>query len=219
MPTNDFSPAEEEDNVTDRANELFEARRYDFLKTMYSEMWANVNRHLMLIWQSVGVLGAALAVFSLTEKKVLSLDVASSVVVLLCAWLIANAYVASAWFNRNQAIISNIERQFLKSDDLIDIHPYFKSRRKLGNMIEHIQLQWLLGVSLGISVLVSDFVIEIWPSLNDLCSLSAMRLLPFLTGVMGIIGCLYFRCKSHAGERSFLESCPVKNEGTESDPR
>lgn len=198
--------------MTDQNNESFEARRYDFLKTMYSEMWGNVNRHLMLIWQSVGVLGAALAVFSLTEKNVLSLDVASSVVVLLCAWLIANAYVASAWFNRNQAIISNIERQFLKSEDLIDIQPYFKSRRKLGDMIEHIQLQWLLGVSLGISVLASDFVIEIWPSLNKLCSLSAMRLLPFLTGLMGTIGCLYFRRKSLAGEHSFLERCPIKNQ-------
>ena len=199
--------------MTKQNDDPFEARRYDFLKTMYSEMWGNVNRHLMLIWQSVGVLGAGLAVFSLTEKNVLSLDVASSVVVLLCAWLIANAYVASAWFNRNQAIISNIERQFLNSSDLINIQPYFQSRRKLGDMIEHIQLQWLLGVALGISVLVGDFVIEIWPNLHKLCSLSATRLLPFLTGVVGAITCLYFRHKSLAGERRFHERCPIRNEG------
>jgi low affinity Fe/Cu permease len=200
--------------MTDQNKESFEVRRYDFLKTMYSEMWGNVNRHLMLIWQSVGVLGAALAVFSLTEKNVLSLDVASSVVVLLCAWLIANAYVASAWFNRNQAIISNIERQFLKSEDLIDIQPYFQSRRKLGDMTEHVELQWLLGVSLGISVLVGDFVTEIWPFLNKLCSLTPMRVLPFVTGVMGAIACLYFRRRSLAGERGFLESCPIRIEDT-----
>lgn len=198
--------------MTDQGTDQFEVRRYDFLKTMYSEMWGNVNRHLLLIWQSVGVLGGALAAFSLTEKAIISVDVASSVVVILCAWLISNAYVASAWFNRNQAIISNIERQFLKSEDLVDIEPYFKSRRKLGEMTEHILLQWLLGVSLGIGVLVGHFVKEIWPSTHQLCSLGLGRWLPFITGIIGAVACVYFRYRSLKGERNFLERCPIKNE-------
>jgi low affinity Fe/Cu permease len=197
--------------MADQSAEKFEDRRYEFLKTMYSEMWGNVNRHLLLIWQSVGVLGGALAVFSLTEKEIITVDVASSVVVILCAWLISNAYVSSAWFNRNQAIISNIERQFLRLDDLVDIEPYFRERRNPGNMIEHILLQWWLGLLLGIGVLVGDFVKEIWPSVHHLCSLGFIRWIPFITGAIGVVGCVYFRNSSLTSERDFLSRCPIRN--------
>ena len=152
-------------------DDLFETRRYDFLKTMYSEMWGNVNRHLTIIWQSVSVLGGTLAAFSLVEKNVVNIDVASSIVVIICSWLVANAYITSLWFNRNQAIISNIERQFLRQADLKIIHPYFMSHRRPGSMAEHIQLQWVLGIFLGVGVLLGDFILEVWPYLHHLCSL------------------------------------------------
>jgi hypothetical protein len=209
MPTNNRQLWGER-KMSDQDANQFEERRYDFLKTMYSEMWGNVNRHLLLIWQSVGVLGGALAAFSLTEKAIISVDVASSIVIILCAWLISNAYVASAWFNRNQAIISNIERQFLKSEDLVDIEPYFKSRRKLGEMTEHILLQWLLGIALGVGVLVGDFIKEIWPSIHQLCSLGLNRWLPIITGIVGTAACVYFRYRSRNGERDFLNRCPIR---------
>jgi hypothetical protein len=199
-------------------DDLFETRRYDFLKTMYSEMWGNVNRHLTVIWQSVSVLGGALAVFSLVEKNVVNIDVASAIVVIICSWLVANAYITNAWFNRNQAIISNIERQFLRREDLKVIHPYFMSRRPVGKMVEHIQLQRVLGIFLGVGVLIGDFVLEVWPYIHHLCSLELRHVLPYLVAILGAIGVLYFRAKSLEGERKFLADCPIVQSRPEQNP-
>src|SRR3546814_2866580 len=43
----------------------------------------------------------------------ISLDVAASLIILLCAWLYAHMLDAAYWYNRNLVIIANIERQFL----------------------------------------------------------------------------------------------------------
>jgi hypothetical protein len=83
-------------------------RRADFLIEMYKQMWTNINRHILVVWQSVSVLVGTLAAFALVEKKVISLDVACALVVLISAWLVAHTIDANYWFNRNLAIISNI---------------------------------------------------------------------------------------------------------------
>jgi hypothetical protein len=92
--------------------------RTQFLLEMYKQMWSNINRHIVVIWQSISVLLGAFAVFALVEKKVISLDVASVLMVLIAGWLVAHVVDANYWYNRNLAIIANIERQFLNATDL-----------------------------------------------------------------------------------------------------
>jgi hypothetical protein len=121
---------------------------------MYGQFFNDINRHLTVIWQSVGVLLGAFAVFALVEKGILSFDLAAALVVLLSLWLVAHVHDASAWYNRNLVIIANIEREFLRSADLKAIHYYFASHRKPGSMISHLKIQRALGYAVLALVLV-----------------------------------------------------------------
>jgi hypothetical protein len=78
-----------------------EKARSDFLIAMYNQLMNDINRHIVVVWQSVGVLFGAFAVFALVEKQIISLDVATSLIVLLCAWVVAHVHDASYWYNRN----------------------------------------------------------------------------------------------------------------------
>ena len=104
-----------------------EKARSDFLIAMYNQMMNDINRHIIVVWQDVGVLLGAFAVFALVEKQILSLDIATALIILLCIWMLAHVYDASYWYNRNLVIIANIERQFLRDSDLKEIH--FRRRR------------------------------------------------------------------------------------------
>ena len=55
-----------------------DVERRAFLLHMYDQLFNDINRHLTVIWQSVGVLLGAFAVFSLVEKGILSFDLAAA---------------------------------------------------------------------------------------------------------------------------------------------
>src|ERR1700733_12699076 len=91
--------------------------RSDFLIAMYNQMMNDINRHIIVVWQAVGVLFGAFAVLALVEKQIITMDVAASLIIILCIWVIAHVYDSSYWYNRNLVIIANIERQFLRHED------------------------------------------------------------------------------------------------------
>src|ERR1700674_4150254 len=106
-----------------------EDARQQLLLKMYDQMFNDINRHILVIWQSIGVIIGSFAIFSLVDKNIVSFDVAVLMVVVLCGWMLAQLYDASYWYNRNLVIIANIERQFLNESDLQDIHSYFGEHR------------------------------------------------------------------------------------------
>ena len=55
-------------------------RRDEFLMAMYGEMWENINRHIVVVWQSVGVLAGAFAALIVGEQTAVSLDVSATIV-------------------------------------------------------------------------------------------------------------------------------------------
>ena len=89
---------------------------------MYEQMFNNINRHIMITWEVVPVVGGALGAVALSATTNVSVQVAGTIVVLLAAWLCAHALDSNEWVKRNLFIISNIERQFLESDDAQSIH-------------------------------------------------------------------------------------------------
>ncbi len=113
-------------------SEVAAPKRDEFLLHMYDQMFNDINTHILVVWQSVGVLVGAFAIFALTEKQIITLDIAAALIVLLAAWLIGHIYDASYWYNRNLVIIANIERQFLAAADLKEVHYYFGKHRKRG---------------------------------------------------------------------------------------
>ncbi len=147
---------------------------------MYKQMMADINRHIMVVWQSVGVLVGALALFSLVEKNVISLDIAASLIVLLCGWLTAHLLDASYWYNRNLVIVANIERQFLREIDLKEIHYYFGKHRVKNRMITHLRIQMALGVGLSAFVVLIHFLERVAPGLSaPMANLDLKRSLPY----------------------------------------
>ena len=132
-------------------------RRDQFLIELYKQMMNDIGRHILTVWQSVGVVVGAFAIFALSEKGVMSLDLACSIVILLCSWLYAHVLDANYWYNRNLVIVANIERQFLKKSDLRDIHYYFGKHRSKSSMLTHLSIQKLLGVFLAFIVLIYHF--------------------------------------------------------------
>jgi hypothetical protein len=140
--------------------------RKEFLMQMYDQMFNDSNTHILVVWQSVGVVVGAFAVFSLVEKNVIPTDFACSLMILLCAWLIAHLYDASYWYNRNFVIIANIERQFLKKSDLSAVQYYFGKHRRKSAMLTHLKIQYALGVTIAGLFLFYHFSLRNWPAID-----------------------------------------------------
>ena len=137
---------------------------------MYDQMFNDINTHILVVWQSVGVLVGAFAILALTEKQIITLDIAASLIVLIAAWLIGHLYDASYWYNRNLVIIANIERQFLTQSDLRDVHYYFGKHRRKGSMIMHLKIQYALALGIAFIVVVFHFFARIASGIGGQCA-------------------------------------------------
>src|SRR3546814_1337030 len=110
------------------------------------------------------------------------LDVAASLIILLCAWLYAHMLDAAYWYNRNLVIIANIERLFLLNSDLQDIQYYFGAHRsKKNRMISHLKIQYALGVAVGGLVIFFHFSTRVWPGSYSYMSIfEPQRTIPYI---------------------------------------
>jgi hypothetical protein len=170
-------------------------RRDEFLMAMYGEMWENINRHILVVWQSVGVLVGAFAALIVAEQTAVSLDVSASIVALVGCWQMAHVLDASWWFNRNQLILANIERQFLRVSDEGDVHPYF-SRHRDPSMLDYLRIQFAFGILATTSVLIYHFLERVAPGLSSpLQNLEPARALPYVFA--GTCGALLFWFQRH----------------------
>lgn len=163
------------------------SRREEFLLEMYIQSSLHLSRHVAGIWQCVGVVGGALAVFALDKDKPLN-DYACTLAVMLCGWLVATTLDASNWFNRNITIIGNIERLFLNSDDNKLVHPFFTKHRVPGRPAEHFVIQMALGAAVGCLLLVYHFVTRVKDGLAlPWSSFEFSRALPYAAaGAIGL---------------------------------
>jgi len=183
--------------------------RKDFLVKMYDQMFNDINTHILVVWQSVGVVVGAFAVFSLVEKNVIPTDYACSLMVLLSAWLLAHLYDASYWYNRNLVIIANIERQFLKVADLKEIHYYFGKHRKKSAMLTHLKIQYALGVGVGMLFILYHFTLRVLPGIHEpIKNFEFTRSLPYLFAGSAVVLLWRLRANRISGYVEFLQNSP-----------
>jgi hypothetical protein len=184
--------------------------RSTFLIAMYNQLMNDINRHIVVVWQSVGVLFAAFAGLSLVEKQIISIDVGITLIVIVCAWVIAHVYDASYWYNRNLVMIANIERQFLRTSDLHDIHYYFGEHRRTGSMITHLSIQLWLAVGTGGLVLLYHFFSTVLPTLSWNAPIRWPATLPYIGA--GIVAFVWARSSHRARTRyaAFVKNSPGK---------
>jgi uncharacterized membrane protein len=168
--------------------------RKEFLLEMYRQTSSHLNRHILLSWQSIGVVGGALVVFVLGDKLELKpdvrLDFAIAVVILLCAWSMAHVFDANNWFERNLHIITNIERQFLLPSDLRDIHFYFEHHRRERSeswLIKHLKVQIWMTIGLWIMLLLFHLSVRIFVPTKEWIAIT-----PYVATVICIVFCYRF---------------------------
>jgi len=193
------------------AQELRDAKetpRERLLLRMYDQMLNDIDRHIIVVWQSIGVLIGAVATLGLAEKRVVTLDVASALIVLISGWSLAHLIDASYWYNRNLVIIANIERQFLRTTDLRDIHYYFGAHRP-SRMITHLKIQFALGIGVAVSVLAYHLIDRVAPGIGSpFSNFEAKRVLPYLALAVVMVYLARLRAKADRKYAEFLVNSP-----------
>jgi hypothetical protein len=147
--------------------------------------------------------------FALVEKQIISLDVATSLIILLCAWVVAHVHDASYWYNRNLVIIANIERQFLRRSDLQEIQYYFGAHRRSGAMITHLRIQLWLAAAVFL-VLLIHFVTVIIPVYQHTKEGTGLTALPWGVALFGAITWRYWYDRAKSRYETFLRNSPGK---------
>lgn len=162
--------------------------RIALLLQMYDQMFNDINRHIMVVWQSVGTLVAAFAFLALAEKQIISVDLAIAMVLVVTAWLLAHLLDSAYWYNRNLVIIANIERLFLRVSDLKDVHYYFGKHRPKNKMISHLRIQFALGIGTALLILIYHFIARVVPGIGQpWTDFDPQRALPYAIAVAGIV--------------------------------
>jgi hypothetical protein len=183
--------------------------RKEFLLKMYDQMFNDINTHILVVWQSVGVVVGAFAVFALVEKNIIPIDYACSLMILLSAWLLAHLYDSSYWYNRNLVIIANIERQFLDPKDLKDIHYYFGKHRKKSAMLTHLKIQYALGLGIGTLFLLYHFTLRVLPGMHEpIGNFEFSRSLPYLSATAAVVLLWLLRANRIKSYTEFLQNSP-----------
>src|SRR5687767_8597827 len=88
-------------------------KRPEFLIAMYEQLMSDINRHLVVVWQMVSVVGAAIVGLVVAEKQGVPTAYAVIVALVVIAWVLEHLHDGNYWYNRNLVMITNIERVFL----------------------------------------------------------------------------------------------------------
>lgn len=189
-------------------------RRDQFLIEMYNQLMNEISRHILITWQSITTLVAALAVFTLVKEDIISYDIAVSVVLIVCIWFIAHVYDSSFWYNRNLAIIANIERQFLEKSDLREIHYYFGKHRQKNKMISHLFYQKIFALTIAVMTISIHAIKVLYPAVKTCNQFELEMLVPWIILVLGFI--IWFQCHRDGKSKyeEFLKNSPGKETDT-----
>lgn len=153
-------------------------RRSDFLIAMYGELMEDINRHIVVIWQMVGVVTASVAALVLAEKNNIPSAYAIVLILGVCTWALEHLHDSNFWYNRNLVMITNIERVFLRPSDLNLIHPYFGKHRSESSFLTHLSIQKKYVISVGFLSVFYFFFHSIWPYLNCKYGFDFSKILP-----------------------------------------
>jgi hypothetical protein len=182
--------------------------RSQFLLAMYKAMWDNINRHILVVWQSFAALFAALGASYLSGKQLLSPDLGTSIIVLAAGWSIAHAIDSAGWYNRNLLIITNIEQQFLFDSDAREVHHFFEAHRGT-RPIEHLIIQMLLALTIAGLALLDHFSTRVSPGFGSSWShFEAWRAVPYIVALAVGLALRWFHCGVVRKYKDLLSKSP-----------
>jgi len=183
----------------------------EFLINMYNQMFNDIDRHIRLTWQPITLFLSGLGLLKFINAEPIIFNSATTIIIIICGWYIAHIIDSSYWYNRNLAIIANIEKLFLDKDDLRNVHYYFGKHRP-NKMIFHLKLQSFIGYSLGAIVLMIYLIKEIIPNFSILFKLEWVdainKLLPAFTTLIVIPYLFYVKRHRMKSYEEFLQNSP-----------
>lgn len=189
--------------------------RKELLLRMYDQLFNDINRHILVIWQSVGVVVGAFALFALAEKNILPFDLGVALILALIGWLFAHLYDAAYWYNRNIAMVANIEKEFLADEDLKKIHYYFGKPRPKNAMLTHLKIQRFLGLLIAFVVLLFHFLGRVLPGIGvPWSAFDPMRSLPYVIILPIVIYLVRLRRNRNKSYQEFLKNSPGRKVDT-----
>lgn len=184
--------------------------RKTFLISMYDQLCHEMDRHIKVIWQTVGVLLSTFAIFALIEKNIISIDIASCILIAVCGLAIAIIIESNFWYNRNLVIVANIERQFLVETDAEEIHYYFTKHRKDNAYIDMMLIQMVfVFIILGI-VTMYHFSQSILPNLSLKNDFSFGKAMPYIILSITLLLLFVFHKKRINNFNTFKSHSPGK---------
>lgn len=176
----------------------------EFLINMYNQMWSNINRHISIIWEPIGLLIAVIGLLALTENEIINIDFTVSAIILFAGWFMCYVIDSSHWYNRNLLIVSNIEALFLEKSDRKLIHPYFGIIHKY-EMIWNFRL--LAMLDFGVAIFSLLYWISKWYNSTSIIFHNSM-LLPILSLVGTLIVVVYFWIIRRNSYQKLVEASP-----------
>ncbi len=174
-------------------------------------MFNDIDRHHKIVWETMSVLIGAFAVLALVEKNILSIDMASGLIILLACWVLTHVYDSNYWYNRNLVIIANIERQFLKHEDLKNIHYYFGEHRSENSMQTSLKIQRYFCWAVIILFVFYHFSHSIYPDFKIEFKTENIRIekiIPYGALILGLYFVRWIRKKRVKDYKEFLKNSP-----------
>lgn len=191
--------------------------RKEFLTKVYEQMFNDIDRHHKIVWETMGVLIGAFAVLALVEKNIISIDIATGLIILLACWVLAHVYDSNYWYNRNLVIIANIERQFLQKEDLKDIHYYFGEHRDKNSIQTSLKIQRYFCWAVIILFIIYHFSHSIVQGFKLEFKMENIRLekiIPYVALILGMIFVNWIKNKRVKNYKEFLKNSPGKTVDT-----
>jgi len=184
--------------------------RKTFLISMYDQLCHEMDRHIKVIWQIVGVLLSTFAIFALVEKNIISIDIAASILIAVCGLAIAIIIESNFWYNRNLVIVANIERQFLDVSDAAEIHYYFTKHRKNNAYLDMMLIQMLFVGLILLIITAYHFSESVLPTLSIDNKFDLKKSLPYLILIITLIALYLFHRKRIRDFNEFKTNSPGK---------
>ncbi len=188
------------------------ALRDELLLKMYDQMLNDINRHITVTWQSIATVLGTLSILGLSQQEFMPIDFSITLILVVCTWLLSHLLDAGYWYNRNLAIIANIEKQYLKKKDLQEIHYYFGKHRPNNKMLTHLKIQFHLGLTIALLFIFYHFFTRVSPGFSEsFTEFDYIRAIPYFF----ICFAYFYLCRLNKNKnesyQEFLKNSPGKD--------
>jgi len=156
---------------------------------MYNQMWSNINRHILIVWQSLGTLTGAIIILVSVKKEYIPIDYSVTIIICISTFAIVHVYDASVWYFRNLVIITNIERIFLGKEDLCGVCFLFGERRDPSKMLHYLKLQIRFCYLIAFVSVCWHFYVRIYSIILNNAVYPCSSLLPYICILASLIMC------------------------------